>query len=84
MGLLQNDLETVCFSLMPMLGETRRVLAAEGAGAVLMSGSGSTLFAVCRSGDEAARLVRRLVERGLSAQHAKTTWDPEPLTPDVC
>jgi 4-diphosphocytidyl-2-C-methyl-D-erythritol kinase len=71
-ALLENDLETASFSLLPFLQTTRQAMLDEGAPAVLMSGSGSTLFTVCRSGDEAADLARRLSARGMSARVAKT------------
>lgn len=71
-ALLENDLERASYSLLPLLGEMRQVMLREGASAVLMSGSGSTLFAVCHSADEAADLARRLVARGLSARPVKT------------
>ena len=71
-ALLQNDLERASLRLLPLLGEARRVMMAEGAPVVLMSGSGSTLFAVCRSADEADDLARRLAARGLSARPTRT------------
>jgi 4-diphosphocytidyl-2-C-methyl-D-erythritol kinase len=79
--LLQNDLERASLRLLPLLGETRRVMIEEGAPVVLMSGSGSTLFAVCRSGEEAEDLARRLAVKGLSARATKTGvgagWGPD-------
>jgi 4-diphosphocytidyl-2C-methyl-D-erythritol kinase len=76
-ALLENDLETASFSLLPFLETTRQTMFDEGAPAVLMSGSGSTLFTVCRSGDDAADLARRLAARGMSARVAKTGARPE-------
>jgi 4-diphosphocytidyl-2-C-methyl-D-erythritol kinase len=71
-ALLQNDLERASVRLLPLLGEARRVMMREGASVVLMSGSGSTLFTVCRSGEEAQNLTRRLAAKGLSARAART------------
>jgi 4-diphosphocytidyl-2-C-methyl-D-erythritol kinase len=70
--LLRNDLEKASFSLLPLLGETRQVIREEGGHGILMSGSGSTLFSLCRSGDEAAALTERLVKRGLLARRVRT------------
>jgi len=76
-ALLQNDLEKASFSLLPLLEQTRKAMLERRAPGVLMSGSGSTLFAVCRSGDEAEDLARRLGAAGLSARPTTTGWGPD-------
>jgi 4-diphosphocytidyl-2-C-methyl-D-erythritol kinase len=56
-GDLQNDLERPALALYPLIGQVKQRLNELGARAVLMSGSGATVFAVFDS--EAARAQAR-------------------------
>ncbi len=57
---LHNRLQPAATAIAPKIAEyQQRLLALNPAGA-LMSGSGSTLFAVCRNRDEAQRMAREL------------------------
>jgi 4-diphosphocytidyl-2-C-methyl-D-erythritol kinase len=61
--LLHNRLQTAAEGLDPRIAEYARMLAEAGAAGSLMSGSGSTLFALCRSADEADRVAASLKTR---------------------
>jgi 4-diphosphocytidyl-2-C-methyl-D-erythritol kinase len=61
--LLHNRLQTAAESLEPRIGEFARMLAETKPAGSLMSGSGSTLFAMCRSADEAEGIADDLKER---------------------
>lgn len=56
---LVNDLEPAAFAIRPQLGELRRALETKLSRIVRMSGSGSSLFTLCDSADEAESLARR-------------------------
>jgi 4-diphosphocytidyl-2-C-methyl-D-erythritol kinase len=58
--LLHNRLQPVAEQLCPVVTELRQRLERLGPAGVLMSGSGSTLFALCRDAPEALRLARTL------------------------
>jgi 4-diphosphocytidyl-2-C-methyl-D-erythritol kinase len=58
--LLHNRLQPAAELLDPRIGEYQRRLAKLGPAGQLMSGSGSSLFALCRSGDEAKRIAMAL------------------------
>ncbi len=58
--LLHNRLQAPAERLCPQVSEVLGRLARLGPAGQMMSGSGSTLFALCRSHSEAWRLVRRL------------------------
>jgi 4-diphosphocytidyl-2-C-methyl-D-erythritol kinase len=57
---LHNRLEAPAARLCPAVAGLRDRLAALGPAAVLMTGSGSTFYALCRSPDEALRVARGL------------------------
>jgi 4-diphosphocytidyl-2-C-methyl-D-erythritol kinase len=57
-GLLFNDLTAAAMSVQPALASLREQLRRLPVGPVCMSGSGSTLFIVCRDAHEAARVQR--------------------------
>lgn len=57
---LFNRLQTPAETLMPRLGEWRQTLGAEAPLGCLMSGSGSTLFALCADRADASALAGRL------------------------
>jgi 4-diphosphocytidyl-2-C-methyl-D-erythritol kinase len=59
-GLLHNDLESVTLKRYPRLSLIKARLLHEGAAGGLMSGSGSSVFGVFASKDQAARALRRL------------------------
>ena len=59
-GLLHNDLESVTLKRYPKLNLIKARLLHEGAAGGLMSGSGSSVFGVFASKDEAAKALRRL------------------------
>jgi 4-diphosphocytidyl-2-C-methyl-D-erythritol kinase len=57
---LHNRLQLAALALRPELADYLNRLAALGPAGQLMSGSGSTLFAVCRDRPQAARIAREL------------------------
>ena len=57
---LHNRLQRTAEQLCPAVAEVSRQLAAQRPAGVLMSGSGSTAFALCRDPADAARLARAL------------------------
>jgi 4-diphosphocytidyl-2-C-methyl-D-erythritol kinase len=61
--LLHNRLQTAAESLDPRIAEYARMLAEAAPAGSLMSGSGSTLFALCRSPDDADRVAASLKTR---------------------
>ncbi len=69
-ALLRNDLEAASFTLLPHLPEAKQAILDAGALGALMSGSGPTLFGVCRSADEAESVCGLLVARGYAARPA--------------
>lgn len=84
-SLLGNDLEPPCLAARPVLEGLLRRLSGAGAAAVMMSGSGPTVFGVFddrRSASRAAsviskevgRAVRVLVARTVSRQPGVTSW----------
>lgn len=64
---LFNRLETPAFRLHPALRRLKKAVAEACPGGALMSGSGSSLFAICRSRKEAQSVKRRL-ERSVEAK----------------
>lgn len=58
-GLLFNRLEEPAFALEPLVGRVRNRLAACGPCGAMMSGSGSTVFAVCRDRAHATAVADR-------------------------
>jgi 4-diphosphocytidyl-2-C-methyl-D-erythritol kinase len=58
--LLHNRLQPAAEELYPLIAELRRELAELAPAGVLMSGSGSSVFALCRDQSEAWRISRRL------------------------
>ena len=61
--LLYNRLQTAAEQLCPQVAKTLQRLAALGPAGQMMSGSGSSLFALCRGHGEALRIARRLRHR---------------------
>ena len=64
-GDLYNDLEQAAEQLRPQLGRLRRAVGAAGYEHVRMTGSGSTLFVICRDPADALD-CRRALERSLA------------------
>jgi 4-diphosphocytidyl-2-C-methyl-D-erythritol kinase len=64
---LHNRLQEPAFEMSPAVAEWHRRLQAMGTAGVLMSGSGSCLFALCRSAEE-ARQVHDGLSRGLASE----------------
>ena len=60
---LFNRLQPAAEKLAPKLTETLALLASLGPLGQRMSGSGSSLFAVCRSPEEAGRIAREMTSR---------------------
>jgi 4-diphosphocytidyl-2-C-methyl-D-erythritol kinase len=69
---ISNDFERVVFPEIPALREVKCALEREGAAYASMSGSGSTLYGLFRTTDEAARAVGRLKAAGLQAVATRT------------
>jgi 4-diphosphocytidyl-2-C-methyl-D-erythritol kinase len=68
--LLHNRLQLAAEKLDPRIAEYARMLVETKPAGCLMSGSGSTLFALCRSADEAGRVAASL-ERRMTAHEFK-------------
>jgi 4-diphosphocytidyl-2-C-methyl-D-erythritol kinase len=58
-----NDLEHVVFGRRPELRRFRDHLLAEGAGAAVMSGSGSTVYGIFREAQDLEQVAGRLKDR---------------------
>jgi len=57
---LSNDLERVTIPAYPVVGDIRDALLGAGCLGALMSGSGPSVFGVCRSREESLQVVKRL------------------------
>ena len=64
---IENDFERVVFPEYPELREVKRVLQREGARFASLSGSGSTLYGVFASGEEAQAAAGRMSAAGYVA-----------------
>ena len=64
---LTNSLEPTAMTLCPAMAPLRRSLADLGVGAVQMSGSGPTVFALCQSEREARQVARAMTGRNYRA-----------------
>jgi 4-diphosphocytidyl-2-C-methyl-D-erythritol kinase len=67
---LFNRLEEPAFALEPLVGRIRQRLAASGPCGAMMSGSGSTVFAVCRNRSHAVEVAERF-------QNSRQADEPE-------
>lgn len=66
---LYNDLENVAFSMHPRLREIKEAIGEAGAQGVLMSGSGSSVFGLFNSRQEALAASLRLEQWGNTGRH---------------
>lgn len=69
---LANDLQPSAIELHPEIGVAMEALTAAGAEAVLMSGSGSTVFALAADAAEAKRLAAIMAEAGYWAKAVRS------------
>lgn len=69
---MHNRLQEPAFQIAPAVAEWHRRLEAMGTAGVLMSGSGSCLFALCRNASEARRIHDDL-SRGLTSEAQSAT-----------
>jgi 4-diphosphocytidyl-2-C-methyl-D-erythritol kinase len=76
---LINDLENTVFARHPALIDVKRRLKQVGARGVLMSGSGSTVFAIFDSAEERARAEADLSATGWRNLRARTLGRTEYL-----
>lgn len=75
---LGNDLETVTLLEYPLLTEIKTALQAQGAQAVLMSGSGPTIFGIVSSKQEAQKIAQFMqATYEVAAVAASTGWRDE-------
>ncbi|HEV3039404.1 MAG TPA: 4-(cytidine 5'-diphospho)-2-C-methyl-D-erythritol kinase [Candidatus Angelobacter sp.] len=65
---IENDFETVVFSLHPAIREVKRVLERSGARYSSLSGSGSTVYGLFDDAETAATAAAGLNEKGIPAQ----------------
>ncbi len=71
---LENDLETVTQERFPQIAEIKALLKEAGAQGALMSGSGSSVFGVFRTKDQALNAKRTLEDRELGEIFVTTLW----------
>ncbi|MFB3915274.1 MAG: 4-(cytidine 5'-diphospho)-2-C-methyl-D-erythritol kinase [Terriglobales bacterium] len=69
---IENDFERVVFPKYPELREVKRLLEREGARYASLSGSGSALYGLFQTGEQAERAAVRLSESGVPAQSTAT------------
>jgi 4-diphosphocytidyl-2-C-methyl-D-erythritol kinase len=69
---IANDFEEVVFPQHPELRDVKRVLERSGAIYASLSGSGSALYGLFRSRQQAGHAARRLVKKGIPAQVTTT------------
>ena len=80
---IENDFERVVFPEYPELREVKRVLEREGARFASLSGSGSTLYGVFASGEEAQDVAARMSAAGHAAVATTTSVAGAVLAADV-
>jgi 4-diphosphocytidyl-2-C-methyl-D-erythritol kinase len=69
---IENDFEEVVFPEYPELSEAKRALVRAGAKYASLSGSGSALYGLFASREEAAQAVKKLRKQGWTAQATVT------------
>ncbi len=72
-GVVVNDLQAATLQLAPAVQDNLDVLSETGALAALVSGSGPTVFGLCRDQDHASHVADTLRRRGLSAIETVST-----------
>ncbi|MGE5591749.1 MAG: 4-(cytidine 5'-diphospho)-2-C-methyl-D-erythritol kinase [Bacillota bacterium] len=77
---LGNTLEAVMFERFPQLASLKRALLDAGAVAVGMSGSGPTLFALARSGEDAERLAAKVARLASWTTATRVGWPDQALS----
>ncbi len=75
-SMLENDLETASFSLMPELADVKQAILGAGALGAVMSGSGPALFGICSSSTKAAEMSGRMEARGYAVRSMSTVIRP--------
>lgn len=75
-GLLRNDLEETSCSLLPGLCDAKDIIVQEGAVGALMSGSGPTIYGICRSPAEAQTICDKVSAGGLNCRVARACSHP--------
>lgn len=79
---LKNILETVTIPAHPEIARIKEIMAANGADGVLMSGSGPTVFAICRELSAAERVLDA-VQTAEDGKLAPQTYLTEPYCPQT-
>jgi 4-diphosphocytidyl-2-C-methyl-D-erythritol kinase len=74
-SLLFNRLEESAFAMNPKVADLRRLLERECRFGALMSGSGSAVYALCETRNEAEELARRLSAMNLGEVFAASSCE---------
>jgi len=69
---IENDFESVVFPKYPVIREVKRALERSGAKYVSLSGSGSAVYGLFASQEEADNAAKKLTENGIPAQATAT------------
>jgi 4-diphosphocytidyl-2-C-methyl-D-erythritol kinase len=69
---IENDFDRVVFPQYPELRDVKRVLEREGADYASLSGSGSTMYGLFRTGERAAQAAERMSAEGLATTVTET------------
>jgi len=70
--LLRNELEETSCNLLPGLCDAKDILLQEGAVGALMSGSGPTIYGICRSQEDAEALAAKVSADGMNCRVARS------------
>ncbi|HWX53358.1 MAG TPA: 4-(cytidine 5'-diphospho)-2-C-methyl-D-erythritol kinase [Verrucomicrobiae bacterium] len=69
---IENDFESVVFPMYPAVRQVKSMLEREGAKCASLSGSGSSVYGLFGTRQQAANAARRLTENGIAAQATMT------------
>jgi 4-diphosphocytidyl-2-C-methyl-D-erythritol kinase len=69
---IENDFESVVFPMYPAVRQVKSMLEREGAKYASLSGSGSSVYGLFDTRQQAANAARRLTENGIAAQATMT------------